>query len=89
MQTGASKTLAVVLPWLWRLMKHSNLVVRAAKAGWLVYVLRCVRLIYEPENRSRVRNLEQCGYTLRVPCKFPGKVVHRGAAALDEIERTT
>jgi CRISPR-associated endonuclease/helicase Cas3 len=37
--TGAGKTLAAVLPWLWRLTEYPDPVVRASEANWLVYVL--------------------------------------------------
>ena len=37
--TGAGKTLAAVLPWLYRRVSHPDPVVRAATPRWLVFVL--------------------------------------------------
>lgn len=37
--TGAGKTLAAVLPWLYRRTRHSDPAVRAATPRWLVFVL--------------------------------------------------
>lgn len=37
--TGAGKTAAGVLPWLWRRLEHPDAQVRATEARWLVFVL--------------------------------------------------
>lgn len=37
--TGAGKTAAAVLPWLWRRLEHPDAEVRAGEARWLVFVL--------------------------------------------------
>ncbi|MFF7855173.1 DEAD/DEAH box helicase [Streptomyces sp. NPDC007904] len=37
--TGAGKTAAGVLPWLWRRLEHPDTAVRAGEARWLVFVL--------------------------------------------------
>ncbi|MEU2108733.1 DEAD/DEAH box helicase [Streptomyces sp. NPDC019507] len=37
--TGAGKTAAGVLPWLWRRLEHPDAGVRASEARWLVFVL--------------------------------------------------
>ncbi|MET8129026.1 DEAD/DEAH box helicase [Streptomyces sp. NPDC005065] len=37
--TGAGKTAAGVLPWLWRRLEHPDVDVRAGEARWLVFVL--------------------------------------------------
>ncbi|CAL9675597.1 type I-G CRISPR-associated helicase/endonuclease Cas3g [Streptomyces sp. enrichment culture] len=37
--TGAGKTAAGVLPWLWRRLEHPEAAVRAGEARWLVFVL--------------------------------------------------
>ncbi|MFF8430916.1 DEAD/DEAH box helicase [Streptomyces sp. NPDC016566] len=37
--TGAGKTAAGVLPWLWRRLEHPDAEVRAGEARWLVFVL--------------------------------------------------
>ena len=51
--TGAGKTAAAVLPWLWRRLQHPDPGVRAAEARWLVFVLPLRSLVEQTEGEVK------------------------------------
>lgn len=58
--TGAGKTLAAVLPWLWRRRFHSDADVRASTPRWLVLVLP-MRVLVEQSHEAIEGWLEALG----------------------------
>ncbi|MGH3321472.1 MAG: type I-G CRISPR-associated helicase/endonuclease Cas3g [Nocardioidaceae bacterium] len=51
--TGGGKTLAAILPWLWRRVEHQDAEVRVATPRWLVFVLPLRTLVEQTVETAR------------------------------------
>ncbi|MFI1582994.1 DEAD/DEAH box helicase [Embleya sp. NPDC020630] len=51
--TGCGKTVAAVLPWMWRLLEHPDEAVRRSTPRWLVYVLPLRSLVEQTVGQVR------------------------------------